>query len=245
VAKVQALDSPNFAAAYALAAVPARYALERRQWKEAAALPVAPASFPWDKFPYAEALVHFARAIGGARGGDLPVAKAGLARLTEIQRALAEAKDTYWAGQVEVQRLAAEAWIAAAEGRQPEALRSMRASADLEDSTDKHPVTPGSVLPARELLADMLLDHGQALEAGTQYAASLATAPGRFNSLAGAVCAAQAAGDDAKARALYARLEALCAQSDGQPLTAAAPSRRGSPAPAPGCPRAACSRRSP
>jgi tetratricopeptide (TPR) repeat protein len=215
VAKVGALDLPNFAAAYALAAVPARYTLERRQWKDAAALTVQPAGFPWAKFPYAEALVHFAKAIGGARGSDLTAARAGAARLAELHQALASAKDVFWTGQVAIQRRAADAWIAFAEGRKEEALTLMRAASDLEDMTDKHPVTPGSVLPARELLADMLVEMGRPAEAVKEYEASLQTAPGRFNSLAGAVRAADAAGDKAKAKAHYAKLEELCAKSDG------------------------------
>lgn len=215
VSVVETLDLDNFAAAYALAAVPARFTLERRQWKDAAALTTRPAAFPWAKFPYAEAITHFARAVGGARGGDLEAARSGLARLTEIQKALAEAKDAYWAGQVEIQRRAGDAWIAFAEGRRDEALKLMRSSADLEDATDKHPVTPGQVLPARELLGDMLLEAGRPAEALQAYEASLKTAPGRFNSLAGAVRAAEAAGDKAKARELYAKLDELCAKSDG------------------------------
>ncbi|HVQ30317.1 MAG TPA: hypothetical protein VMV21_12090, partial [Vicinamibacteria bacterium] len=190
VTSVDKLDLPNFAAAYALAAVPARYTLERRDWGAAAALTVRPASFPWTTYPYAEALVHFARAVGGARSGNLVAARDGLKRLTEIEAALVEAKDAFWAGQVEIQRLAAEGWIARAEGRSDDARRLLRAAADLEDKTDKHPVTPGSVLPAREMLADLLLELGDAAAALREYETSLATAPGRFNSLAGGTRAA-------------------------------------------------------
>ncbi len=215
IGTVDKLDLDNFAAAYALAAVPARCALERRQWKEAAALTVRPASFPWAMYPYAEALVHFARAIGGARGGDLDAARSARAQLRDIQRTTAEAKDEYWAGQVEIQRLAADAWIAQAEGRKDDALKLMRAAAELEDSTDKHPVTPGAILPARELLGDLLLEAGAPAEALQAYELSLTAAPGRFNSLAGAVRAAEAAGERARAGEHYARLEALCARSDG------------------------------
>ena len=215
MASVDKLDAPNFAAAYALAAVPARYALERRQWKQAGALTVRPAGFPWAKFSFAEALTHFARAIGGARGGDVATAKDALARLVEMHRGRVEAKDVSGASQIEIQKLAAGAWIAQSEGRSDEAVKGMRAAADLEDSTDKHPVTPGPVLPARELLGDLLLEQGRAAEALKEYQASLLTAPGRFNSLAGAVRAAETAGEGGKARELYAKLEALCARSDG------------------------------
>jgi hypothetical protein len=208
-------DLPNFAAAYALAAVPARFTLERRDWTGAAALAVRPADFPWATYPYAEALVHFARAVGGARGGNLGAAREGFARLAAIQKALADAKDAFWAGQVEIQRLAAEGWIARAEGRTEDARRLLRAAADLEDTTDKHPVTPGSVLPAREMLADLLLDLGEPAAALREYDASLATAPGRFNSLAGAVRAAEKAGDAAKAAERFAALQTLTARGDG------------------------------
>ena len=215
VAGVDKLDAPNFAAAYALAAVPARHALERRQWKEATALRVRPAGFPWAKFAYAEALIHFARAIGGARGGDLATARDALARLESIHAGRVEAKDTYWAGQVEIQRLAAGAWIAQAEGRSEEASRLMHAAAEQEDATDKHPVTPGQILPARELLGDLLLEQGRGSEALAEYEASLRAAPGRLNGLLGAVRAAEKAGQDARARELFAKLEALCAAADG------------------------------
>jgi hypothetical protein len=215
VTAAQKFDLPNFAAAYALAAVPARYTLERRDWSGAAALTVSPADFPWDKYPYAEALVHFARAIGGARGANLAPARDGLTRLTEIKKDLVDAKDTFWATQVEIQRLAAEGWIARAEGRGDDARRLLRAAADLEDTTDKHPVTPGSVLPARELLADLLLELGEPKAALHEYETSLTTAPGRFNSLAGGVRAAEKAGDAKKAAALFAQLQSLSAKADG------------------------------
>jgi tetratricopeptide (TPR) repeat protein len=209
-------DLPNFAAAYALAAIPARYSLERRQWAEAAALTVRPASIPWDKYPFAEALVHFARAIGGARGGDLATARTARARLAELHAERVAAKDGYWASQLAIQERAAGAWIALAEGRREEAVTLMRSAADLEDMTEKHPVTPGALLPARELLADMLLEIGQAAGALAEYRASLRAAPGRFVSLAGALRAARALGEEAQAAELLAKLEELCAKSDGQ-----------------------------
>ena len=215
VAAVDKLDLPNFAAAYALAAVPARYTLERRDWGAAAALTVRPASFPWTTYPYAEALVHFARAVGGARGANLPAARDGLKRLVEIKAALVQANDSFWAGQVEIQRLAALGWIARAEGRPDDARASLRAAADLEDKTDKHPVTPGSLLPAREMLGDLLLDLGEPAAALREYEISLVTAPGRFNSLAGGVRAAEKAGDPTKAAELFAALQALSAKADG------------------------------
>src|SRR5207244_11688514 len=154
-------DVPQFAAGSALAAVPARHALERRAWKEAAALTPQPATFPWAKYPYAEAIVHFARAVGGARTGDLEMARHEVAKLAEIQASLKGQKGFDWATQVEIQRRAAASWLARAEKKDAAARVRMRSAADLEDSTDKHPVTPGSILPAREQLADLLAELGQ------------------------------------------------------------------------------------
>ena len=207
--KLNALDQAMFNAAYSLAAVPARYALERRQWPEAAALTVRPSDFPWNKFSYAEAVTWFARGVGAARGGDAAVARDALDKLTAIQKGLAEAKNTYWAGQVEIQRLAAAAWLARAEKKDDEALSLARQAADLEDKTEKHPVTPGSILPARELLAELLLDLGRPAEALAEFEASLKVAPGRFNSVFGAARAAELSGDQAKARTFYASLVEL------------------------------------
>ena len=155
---VTKLDQQQFAAAYALAAVPARVALERGRWADAAALQVAPAWFPWSRFAYAEAITHFARAVGAARSGDVARAKEAAARLDALHQAIVDAKTAYWPDQVEIQRKAAAAWIARAEKRDEEALALMRGAAALEASTDKHPVTPGAVLPARELLADLLAE---------------------------------------------------------------------------------------
>jgi tetratricopeptide (TPR) repeat protein len=214
IGTVDALDAPQFAAAYALAAVPARHALERHDWREAVALTVRPASFPWARFSYAEALVHFARAVGGARGGELEIAHAALDRLAAIHDALGAGGDAYWAGQLEIQRRAAAAWIAHAEGRQDEARQLLRSAADLEDASEKSPVTPGPVLPAREQLADLLLETGDAKGALAEYEASLSRAPGRYNGLAGAARAAEAQGDAGRARGFYAKLLAQCGQAD-------------------------------
>ena len=211
LSRVTALDAPAFSAGYALAAIPARYTLERRDWAGAAALPDLPDVFPWARFPYAEASLHFARTVGAARLGDLDRARAAYARLQEIHAGLAAGPQGGfdWTTQVEIQRLAAEGWLRHAEGNGDEAERLLRAAADLEDATDKHPVTPGSVLPAREQLADLLLERGKPAEALREYEASLATAPARFRSLAGAAQAAEAAGDTAAASAWWERLTAL------------------------------------
>ena len=174
-ARVKKIDNPsNFAAAYAISAVPGRYALERREWKEAAALTVPPI-IDWSRVPYAEANIHYARAIGGARGGDLAVARDAVARLEAISKSLTG----YWADQVEIQRLAAAAWLAHAEGKHDPALKLAREAADLESSTEKHPVTPGAIVPARELLAEMLLEHGRREEAVAELDRVLKDAPKR------------------------------------------------------------------
>lgn len=208
-----AIDNPNFAAAYALAAVPARFALERRQWTDAAQLEPRPANFPWKKFSYAEANVHFARAIGAARTGDLNTAKTAIDRLAAIRQELVEQKNTYWAEQVEIQRLGAQAWLARGAGLEDEGFRLMRAAADLEDTTEKHPVTPGSVLPARELLADMYLEAGKPAEAWTEVERSLKVSPNRYNGLVLAARAAELSNDRVQMAARYRELIDLASAS--------------------------------
>jgi hypothetical protein len=215
VRAMKKLDQQQFAAAYALAAVPARVALERRRWADAAALQVWPEWFAWGSFPYAEAITHFARAVGAARSGNVAAAKEAAARLDALHKALVDAKTPYWPEQVEIQRRAAAAWIARAEGRNDEALSLMRAAAELEASTDKAPVTPGAVLPARELLADLLVELGRPAEALVEYQASLMEAPNRLYALAGAAGSAQAAGNAAAAKAHYEKVKALVGARDG------------------------------
>ncbi len=211
------LDSSNFAAAYAYAAVPVRFALERRDWREAAALKLHPASFPWSNFLYAEAIVHFGRAVGAARSGDLNVAKAATDRLRELQEALAGQKNNYWAEQVEIQRLGAQAWLAWAAGLNDEGLRLMRASADLESRTEKHPVTPGAVVPARELLAEMLLEEGKPAEALAEAEEVLKVAPRRYNALWTAARAAELADNRQVAAARYNELLEVVKQDAVRP----------------------------
>ena len=214
VSAAETFDQQQFAAAYALTAVPARYALERRRWSEAAALTVRPAGFPWSKFAYAEAIVWFARGVGAARGGDAAVAREAVDKLAAIQKGLAEGQSAYWAGQVEIQRLAAAGWLAHAEKKDDDAVRLLRSAADLESSTEKHPVTPGAVLPAREMLGDLLLELNRPADALREYEASLQVAPGRFNGVFGAARAAEISGDRDKARTLYAALVELGKAAD-------------------------------
>ena len=214
--RMNKVDANVFQAAYAFAAIPARYALERRQWSEAAGLKVHPTDFPWNKFPYAEAMIYFARSVGASRSGDIAAASKDLERLSSIQKSLAEAKENYWAIQVEIQRRAAAAWLAHAEGKPEEALKLMNSAADLEDTTEKHPVTPGAIVPARELLGELLLELRQPRQALKEFEASLQVSPNRFNGVYGAAKAAELSGDREKARTFYAKLKALAERSDGQ-----------------------------
>lgn len=214
--RMNKFDEEIFQVAYAMAAIPARYTLERRQWSEAAALKVQPENFPWQKFSYAEAIIHFARAIGAARSGDRASAGKEVARLAGIQNQLTAAQETYWATQVEIQRRSAAAWLAHAFGQKEAALKLMRAAADLEDTTEKHPVTPGAIVPARELLGEMLLEQGDSKEALKEFEAAMLVSPNRFNGLYGAAKAAEMSGDQTKARSFYAKLLSLSERSDGQ-----------------------------
>ena len=163
------ISTPAVASLYARAAIPARYAVERDQWAEAAAF-ADPAD---SKFPYTEAMTLFARAVGAARSGNPAAAEKDVARLAGIAAALAAAKNDYWAGEVEAQRLGAAAWLAFAAGKRDEALGLMRTAADREDASEKSGISPGRILPARELLGDMLLQSGRAEDALAAYEATL------------------------------------------------------------------------
>ncbi|HYX42691.1 MAG TPA: hypothetical protein VE821_13380, partial [Pyrinomonadaceae bacterium] len=177
LASLKGLDTENFAGYYALAAVPARFVLERHQWADAAALTVKPADFPWDRYAYAEALTYFARAVGAARSGDAPRARKDVDVLAQLRQKLLDQKNAYWADQVDVQRRAAEGWIARAEGKNDDAVTMLASAADLEDSMDKSPVTPGAVLPAREMLGDLLLELNRSDKALEAYERSLKDSP--------------------------------------------------------------------
>ncbi len=156
----------------------------------------------------------FGRALGAARSGDLDAARAEIGRLETIRDELDRKGDKYWAGQVEIQRLEAASWIARAEKKNEEAIRLARSAAQLEGATDKHAVTPGSVIPARELLGDLLLDLKQPAPALEEYEASLAVAPNRLHGLAGAARAARASGNRDKAQTYSAKLLALVGNAD-------------------------------
>ena len=214
VTSTRKLNVDHFAGAFALAAIPARFALERGQWAEAAQLTPRPADLAWSKFPQAESIVWFARGLGAARSGDPARARQDLARLEALRDGMTAAKSLYWAHQSEVQRLAVAAWIARAEKRDDEALALMRASADAEDETEKHPVTPGPIKPARELLAEMLIELGQPASALQEVEASQRVEPNRFQGLYVAATAAALAGETGKARAYYAKLVDLGKEAD-------------------------------
>jgi tetratricopeptide (TPR) repeat protein len=211
---IQKVQPEAFQAAYAFAAIPARYALERRRWSEAAALTVQPSTFPWSRFLWAEAVTHFARAMGSARSGNLANARKDIEKLESLQDALTKAKDSYWAKQVDIQRRTTTAWFLRAEGKNDEALKLMQSAADLEDSTDKHPVTPAPILPARELLGEILLELGNPARALKEFEASHRVEPNRFRGLYGAAKAAQMSGDREKAGLYYAKLLSLCEGAD-------------------------------
>jgi tetratricopeptide (TPR) repeat protein len=201
LAAIDRLDESQFAAAYALAAIPARLALERHDWKAAASLGVQPAWFPWNRFPNTVALVYYAKAVGAARAGDVPAARSAAEQIATIRQSLPVTRDYDWAGSIGAQLEAVHALIAYAEGKKGEGLRLLTVAADHEDAVDKHPVTPGSLLPVREILADLLFENGSASDALKQYAAVLKLAPRRYNATAGAARAAAKAGEPTQARA--------------------------------------------
>jgi tetratricopeptide (TPR) repeat protein len=210
-------DADAFGAAFSQAAAPARYAVERGDWAGAANLAVKPS-----KFPHVMAITYFARALGAARSGNPAAAKVDAAKLAEIRDKLRDAKNDYWAGQLDVQEQVASAWILYADGKYDDALKAMSAAVEAEDNTEKAPVTPGPLAPARELYGFMLLERGMAKEALAAFEATMAKEPNRFNGYVGAAKAAQALGDTAKAKAMYEKLVALAAGSDSERPTLAA-----------------------
>jgi tetratricopeptide (TPR) repeat protein len=211
--------APPLAGSYAAAAIPARYALERGAWADAARLGVHPSPFA-----YVDAITWFARALGGARSGDAATARAAVAELQRSAARLARENEPYWAEQVAIQQLGASAWLALAESRSAEALAAMREAADREDRTEKSAVTPGPLAPARELLGEMLLQLGQPKEALAEFQKTMAKEPNRFRGIAGAARAAAQAGDTPASRRYYQQLLQICARADasGRPELQAA-----------------------
>jgi hypothetical protein len=182
--------APGSAGVFALAAMPARYALERDAWSAAAALPAAST-----RFPYAEAMTYLARSIGATRIGDLDAAQAAADSLRAIHERLLVAREAYWAESVAIQHLSASAWLALARGQADSAEALMRQAAMREDATEKAAVTPGPLAPAREQLADLYLERKRYRDALTEYRASLKREPNRYRSLRGAMRSAAALGD--------------------------------------------------
>jgi len=211
---------PHLLDAYAMAAMPARYALERQRWDEAAALTLPQQrEFDWSLFPHAEAVLVFARALGEARNGNIDGARKDLDRLQGLRASLIKINSEgtwqeYWVSQIENHRQMVTAWIAYTQGRRHEALQLLRAAANREDATEWDPVMPGRIVSARQLLGEMLLDTNSPRQALQAFEAALKVEPGRFLSLYGAARAAELSGDQARAKGFYARLVGQTASAD-------------------------------
>ncbi len=217
--QIQRVDPPNFKVAYAASVIPARLLLERRKWREAAALSLSPNVqnlVPWAKFGWAGANIHFARGVGAARSGNPRLAREQVAKLREIEQALTGSPGEYdWRKQVTIQRQIADAWVAFAEGHPDQSLIIMRSAAALDDATDKHPVTPGAILPAREQLAELLLEIDRPAEALKEFENALQRAPQRLTALSGAARAAKLAGNKKQATRYYAALMRVTKNGNG------------------------------
>lgn len=210
--RVTNINPNNPGAAYALAAMPARIAIERGIWKEAAQLEARSS-----KVLQADAMTHFARALGAARSGDAAAAEMSVQELARIVDGLKSAKNDYWATEVEVQRMSAAAWTVYAKGNRDEALTLMRSTADLEDKSEKREGPPARLVPARELLGEMLLEMKRPAEALKEFEASEKHDPNRFRGIYGAARAAAESGDNAKAKRHFARLVELAGKGDARP----------------------------
>lgn len=185
------VSPPNLKGAYTFAAIPVRYVLENRLWKEATKLTTTPAGFPMQQFPWQRGIIHFARLLGFVHLDRVDSARNELAIMNQLRNDLLAKQSTYYANQLDIQLKASEGWILWKEGNTAAALEKMRMAADMEDKTEKHPVTPGEVLPARELLGDLYLAMKQPEKALEAYQANLVKHPNRYNGLNGA---AQSAG---------------------------------------------------
>lgn len=201
--------APGSAGVFALAAIPARYALERRDWRAAAALEPHSSAFPWT-----EAMTYFARALGASHLGDTARARVAIDSIGVLHDRAAAQREAYWTEQIAIQQLVAEAWLALAEHRSDSAIARMREASAREDATEKSAVTPGPLAPARELFGDMLLDLNQTREALAEYRATLEKEPNRFRALYGAMRAASLAGDRGAAARYRSVLDAQCAHAD-------------------------------
>lgn len=214
VAAISKVNVENFVAAYAFASIPSRIALEHGDWQKAAALVLSPPDLTWSKFPQAEAILVFARGLGAARSGNPDAASRDVQRLQALREAMTAAKLGYWAGQTDFQIKTVNAWIAFQEKRHNEALQLMRGAAEAEEASDKHPVTPGNIVPSRELLAEMLMALGQPAQALAEYERSLKRDPNRFRAIYGAARAAEVTGQTDSARDYFLKLQRLTADRD-------------------------------
>src|SRR5467141_1917804 len=204
----------EFSAAYALAAIPTRYAFERKDWASAATLTV-PNLPHWSSFPFMEALIEYGHALGRAHTGDHDGARKAIARRRELRDATKDPKFDYFKSHLELQMQAASAWVAAAEGKKADAIDTLRRAADAEDILGKHPVSPGAFVPIREQLGALLLEVGQPKEAQREFEAALKIYPGRFRGLYGAALAAEQLGEKEKANHYYAKLTEQTTKADG------------------------------
>ena len=202
----------EFSAAYALAAIPTRYAFERNDWATAATLTV-PNLPHWSLFPFMEALIEYGHALGRAHTGDLDGARKAIARMQQLRDATKDPKFDYFKNHLDLQMQAASAWVAAAEGKKNEAIDMLRRAADAEDILGKHPVSPGAFVPIREQLGGLLLEIGQSKEAQQEFEAALKIYPGRFRGLYGAARAAEQNGDKENAHRYYAKLASQSAKA--------------------------------
>jgi hypothetical protein len=216
MARIGKTNEQNFKVAYSYAAGPARYALETRDWAAASRIVLTPTDFPWEEFPWAQSIVHFARGVGLARSNQLDAARVELSRLHEIRDSLASTTLLYWREEVFVHADAVESWIELRAANVDKALTLARAAADREDAVDKHPVTPGEVVPARELLGDMLLELDRPHEALIEYRSVLVRSPNRWNAILGAARATARAGDSVTARGYYKRVVEQSVSRTGQ-----------------------------
>src|ERR1700751_1643423 len=204
----------EFSGAYALAAIPTRYAFERNDWASAATLTV-PKLPHWSPFPFMEALIEYGHALGRAHTGDLDGARKAIARMQELRDATKDPKFDYFKSHLDLQMQAASAWGEAREGKKNEAIEMLRRAADAEDILGKHPVSPGAFVPIREQLGSLLLEVGQSEQAQHEFEAALKIYPGRFRGLYGAALAAEKAGDNKSASRYYAKLAAQTTKSGG------------------------------
>ena len=210
--------SDGFPAAFAYATMPARLVLERGDWAAAAALTLNPTAdaYPWKRYPQAEAINAFARGVGAARGGNAAAARTEQTRLTALRDAARELKLGYWVEQIDIQAALLGALALCAEGKAEPCIEDLKATATREDATEKHAVTPGPLIPARELLAEMLLEQKKFAAALAEYEAVMKKEPNRYRTLAGAMAAAQGSGDATKAKSFAVALMKLAGEADSQ-----------------------------